>query len=188
MQKIRETLAQSAAEFKSARGLALAGLLAAVYAVTYSPLAGNIVIIQGVFEIRLGFIAIAAAAALLGPLPAAAAAVTGDLIGTVLFYGGSFFWGYTLSWALMGFGFGLILYKERVSVGRIVAASTFNTVVINMVFTTAWQVLMGFSPSYAALFVSRLPRNLALWPLNTLLLLVCLRALCAAYKKLPGAR
>jgi ECF transporter S component (folate family) len=188
MRKIRNTLARSAAEFKSARGLALAGLLAAVYAVTYSPLAGNIVIVQGVFEIRLGIIAIAAAAALLGPLPAAAAAVTGDLIGTLLFYGGSFFWGYTFSWALMGFGFGLILYKEKTGVGHIVAASLFNTIIINMIFTTAWQVLMGFSPSYTALFVSRIPRNLALLPINTLLLLVCLRALCSAYKKIPGAR
>jgi ECF transporter S component (folate family) len=188
MPKIRETLAQSAAEFRTARGLALSGLLAAVYAVTYSPFAGNIVIVPGVFEIRLGFIAIAAAAALLGPLPAAAAAVTGDLIGTLIFYGGSFFWGYTFSWALMGFGFGLILYKEKTSVGRVVAASLFDTIIIDMLLTTAWQVLMGFSPSYSALFVARLPRNLALLPASALLLLVCLRAICAAYKKLPGAR
>jgi ECF transporter S component (folate family) len=188
VQRIRNTIAQSAAEFKSARGLALAGLLAAVYAVTYSPLAGNIVIVPGVFEIRLGFIAIAAAATLLGPLPAALAAITGDFIGTLLFYGGSFFWGYTFSWALMGFGFGLILYKEKTSVKRIVAASLFDTIVIDLLLTTAWQVLMGFSPSYTALFIARIPRNLALLPVSALLLLVSLRALCAACKKIPGAR
>jgi ECF transporter S component (folate family) len=176
------------AELKNTRTRTLAALLAAIYAVSYSPFAGNIIIIPGVFEIRLGFLSIALAGALFGPMTAAIVAVIGDVIGTLLFYGGSFYWGYTLSWAIMGLGFGSILYKERFTVPRIILASVFNTVIINLALTTLWQWLTGVGPSYAALLITRIPRNLILLPMNTLLLLVVLRSVCVAYRKLIKAR
>ncbi len=180
---MRKIFRDSAAELKNARGLTLAALLAAIFAVSYSPFGGNIIIFQGSFEIRLGFLAIAVAAVLFGPVPAMLAAFVGDIIGTLLFYGGSFFWGYTLSWILMGLGFGVILYKSRGSVPRVVLAMLFNTFVISMLFTTTWQLLMGFGPSFTALFLTRLPRNLILLPVNTVLAVLVLRAVFGAYEK-----
>lgn len=177
------TLADFSAELKNPRSLTLGALLAAIYAVSYSPVAGNFVIVPGVIEIRFGFIAIAVVAALSGPVMAALVAFIGDIIGTLLFYGGSFFWGYTLSWVLLGIVFGVFFYKEKISVPRVIFSMLFNTCIINLLLTTKWEQMMGFG-TFEALFVKRLMLNIIMLPVNTILLFLVLRAVCAAYGRL----
>ena len=183
MQDGKNIFAASVGELKNTRSLSMAALLAAIYAVSYSPFAGNFVIIPGVIEIRFGFLAVAVAGMLFGPVVAAIAAVIGDIAGTLLFYGGAFFWGYTLSWLLMGIVFGLFFYKNRTGLPRIIGASAFNTCVINLLLTTKWEQMMGFG-TFEALFWKRLLLNAVMLPVNTILLVLVLRACREAFKKL----
>lgn len=176
-------LAGSSAELKNLRSLTLASFLAAIYAVSYSPVAGNFIIVPGMIEIRFGFIALAVAAAMFGPVMAVLVAFTGDIAGTLLFYGGSFFWGYTMSWMLQGFVFGLFFYKEKISAPRVICATLFNTCVIELLLTTKWQQMMGFG-TFEALFVKRLALKSIMLPVNAILLFLTLRAVFAAYGRL----
>ncbi len=183
MQAVNSMLKSSYAELKNLRSLTLASLLAAIYAVSYLPLAGRIIIVPGVIEIRFGFIAIAIAGALFGPVTAAIAAFIGDIVGTIMFSGSNFFWGFTLNWVVLGLIFGLIFYKEKVSTGRVVAAMLFNTCIINMILTTTWLAMMGVG-EFKTLFVARILPNCVMLPINILILLFVLRGVCSAYKKL----
>ena len=183
MNRLSAFFAASAGELKNLRSLTLASLLTAIYAVSYSPFAGNIVIIPGFMEFRFGFLAIAMAAMLLGPVPGVLVALIGDFIGTIVFYGGSFFFGYPLSWALMGLMFGCILYKGKISTPRILLAMALNSLVINQVFTTLWQSMLGFG-AFQPLFFARIPRTLIMFPINTVLTVLVLRSVYAVYHRI----
>lgn len=185
MRVFKDMIASSLAEIRSVRSLTLTACLAAIYAVSYSPVAGNFIIVPGMIEIRFGFIAIAVAAALCGPVMAALAAVIGDILGTLLFYGGAFFWGYTLSWTLMGLAFGFFFYREKVSLPRVIGAMLFNTFIINLIFTTKWEQMMGFG-TFEALFLKRLALNFVMLPVNTILLAPVLRGVCSVYRRLAA--
>lgn len=185
MRAFKDMIVLSLAEIRSVKSLTLTACLAAIYAVSYSPVAGNFIIVPGVIEIRFGFIAIAAAAALCGPVMAAMAAVIGDILGTLVFYGGGFFWGYTFSWALMGLVFGLFFYKEKISIPRVIGAMLFNTFIINLIFTTKWEQMMGFG-TFEALFLKRFVLNLVMLPVNTILLAPVLRIVCSVYRRLAA--
>lgn len=79
-------------------------------------------------EFRFAFLALAAAAACGGPVMGMAAGLTGDVIS---FFAapqtGPFFPGFTISYAILGFLFGLILYRAKITPLR--------------AFATAWQSL-----------------------------------------------
>lgn len=182
LKRISAFFAVSAGELKNLRSLTLASVLTAIYAVSYSPIAGNIVIVPGLIELRFGFLAIAVAAMLLGPVMGMLVALLGDVLGTILFYGGSFFWGYTISWVLMGFVFGCFLYKYKISSLRIIGATVFHTVFINQFLVTYWQSFLGFG-AFDALFTTRLIRNAIMLPVNIVLLFVVLKGVLSVYRR-----
>jgi ECF transporter S component (folate family) len=182
---ILQKFSDSRAELKNLRTLTTAAILAALYAVSYYPFVGNIIIIPGVIEIRFGFLAVAVAAMLYGPVVAPLVAVIGDVLGTILFYGGSFFWGYTVSWLLQGIVFGLFFYKLRFSIPRTVGCMVFNTCVINLLLTTKWEEMMGFG-TFTGLFAKRILHNVIVFPINILAVYVLLRSVAVLYTKLRG--
>ena|GEM_PF-3556041 len=183
MQKIAKSFSDSAAEFKNVRSLTMGAMLIAIYAMSYSPVIGRIAIIPGVIEIqKLALIVIAASAMMFGPVFTGTVAVIGDLMGTLLFYGGSFFFGYTFSWFLQGIVFGLFFYKLKVSLPRITLCMLFNTCVINLLLTTKWESMMGFG-TFQALFAKRLVFNIIMYPVNIIILFIALRAILALCKK-----
>jgi ECF transporter S component (folate family) len=184
---ILQKFSQSRAELKNLRTLTTAAILAAIYAVSYYPYVGNIIILPGVIEIRFGFLAIAVAAMLYGPVVAPLVAVIGDVLGTILFYGGSFFWGYTVSWLLQGIVFGLFFYRLRFSIPRVVGCMVFNTCVINLLLTTKWEELMGFG-TFAGLFAKRILHNVIVFPVNIVAAYFLLRGVAALYEKVRGTR
>jgi ECF transporter S component (folate family) len=184
---ILQKFSDSRAELKNLRTLTMAAILAAIYAVSYYPFIGNIIVIPGVIEIRFGFLIIAVAAMLYGPVVAPIIAVIGDLLGTILFYGGSFFWGYTVSWLLQGIVFGLFFYKLRFSFPRTVGCMVLNTCVFNLLLTTKWEEMMGFG-TFSGLFAKRLVHNLILFPINILALYSLLRIVATLYEKIQDSQ
>lgn len=186
MKRLNRFFAASAAELRNLRTLTLAAVLTALYAVTYSPFAGNIVIVPGLIELRLGFLVVAVAGMLFGPCVSMLVALLGDFIGTIIFYGGSFFLGYPLLWMLMGLIFGCFFYRCKVSIPRVIGASVVYTVVIRQLLTPFCQALTGYG-KFEVLFASRIILNAVMLPVTALLLLAVLRAVGTLYRRIGSA-
>jgi len=70
-------------------------------------------------QFNLGFLPIAVAGAVFGPAPAMIVGALGDVIGTLLFPQGAYFWGFTVTQALVGFIYGLLLYERKLRLRRV---------------------------------------------------------------------
>lgn len=122
-----------------------------------------------VVKIGFGFVPIAICAMFYGPVWAGIAGALADFIGAMLFPIGAFFPGFTLSAALTGVIFGLFLYKQAPSWGRLVAAVCTNSVFVSLGLGTLWlSILMG--TPYFALLPTRLVQNLILVPLQIVII------------------
>lgn len=104
-------------------------------------------------RIGFGFLPIAMLGIMYGPLWAGVAYALGDLIGIMLFPSGPFFPGFTLSAALTGLVYGLVLHKKPVTWKRTLIASSIVCLGINMVLDTFWlyilmdQAVIGMIPT-----------------------------------------
>lgn len=125
------------------------GLLVAVHIVLSRFLSIN------AWNIKIGFafVPVFLAAWLYGPVPAALVGGLGDFLGAILFPIGPYFPGFTLSCALTGIIFGLLLHKEQ-TLPRIVGAVVLNQFGVSLLLTTLWISILYGSP-YEALLLTR---------------------------------
>lgn len=155
-----KTLKNSAFELKSLYSLtAIAMLLAlrvvlGMFANATLPFFGNAVKISGVF------LPIAIGGAMFGPIPAMLIGALGDVISYIIApAAGGFFPGFTLSGALTGLIYGFFLYKNRVTVPRVILAWSVNMLVVETFLAAYWLFLLYSASSgkaYSAWLVSRL--------------------------------
>lgn len=124
------------------------GLLVAIHIVLSRFLSIN------AWNIKIGFsfVPVFVAAWLYGPVPAALVGGLGDFLGAILLPIGPYFPGFTLSCALTGVVFGLLLHKKQ-SFPRIVAAVGLNQFGIGLFVTTLWISILYGSPYIALLGV-----------------------------------
>ena len=95
--------------------------------------------------------------------------------------GSSFFFGFTITYAIMGFLFGLVFYKSKVTIGRAIAASVCEFAISIFLNTLNLSILYG-SP-YNAMFWSRLPKSSIMSFVNVVLLFTTMKALQAAFTR-----
>ena len=95
-----------------------------------------------IVRIGFGFLPIAMLGIMYGPLWAAAAYTIGDLIGIMLFPSGPFFPGFTLSAALTGLTYGIILYKKPITWKRVLIAAAIVCLGINLILDTLWLYIL----------------------------------------------
>ena len=152
----------------SAAGIALSGLFAALYII----LSYFNIRLSPLIEIRFPFLDLAAAALYGGPLSGVAVAVISDIASTLL-TGGAFFFGFTFSYSLMAFLFGLIFYGRPVSVPRALAGAVVEFS-ISLGLHTLWLSMMYGTP-LKALFFTRLPKCAAMFFVNAFLLFFFLK-------------
>ena len=96
-------------------------------------------------QYNLGLLPIAAAGALMGPLPAAIVGGLGDLIGAHLFPAGAYFPGFTLTNVLVGLVCGLGLHRRWPSVLR-VAVTVAGALLVNLLLNSYWLTLLAYVP------------------------------------------
>lgn len=157
---------------RNVRGLTMGGLFIALYVVlTYF----NIRITDNL-QIRFFFLALAAAGLYGGPIFAAFIGAAGDILGMLMTagQGSSMFFGFTLSYALLGFGFGLILYRSKITVPKAIAAGVWEFI-ISMTLNTLWLYLMYGTP-FPVLLASRLIKSAIVLAPNCLMLFFVLQA------------
>ena len=101
------------------------------------------------FKIGFSFVPVVLAAMLYGWWGAAAVAGLGDFLGATLFPIGPYFPGFTLTAALTGCIFGLLLYREKSVLNRILSALIavwITQFVLSLLLNTYWIHVLYGSP------------------------------------------
>jgi ECF transporter S component (folate family) len=132
------------------RQLAVSALLLAADVVLTRLLAIN----TPLMKIGLGFAAVALCAMLYGPWWAALIAALGDFVGALLFPTGAYFPGFTLTAALTGLLYGLLLHKSQ-SLPRVALAVVLQQAVLSLGLNTYWLHILYGMP-YVPTLVTRL--------------------------------
>lgn len=131
----------------------------------------------GAERVSLQFLASAACGWMMGPWWGAAVAAVGDLIGGLLGTSGfSFFPGFTLTAALRGLTYGLILHNRPVTFSRSLAAAASAGLLWGLLLNSFWLTFY-LSKNFAAYVLAKAPVRLLLAPLQAFLILLVLGAL-----------
>ncbi len=157
-------LVHSFHEFRNVRTLTATAMFAAV-----SIVLGYLTLEIGPY-IKVGFSTISNQFVYLLFGPAVGAFFGGalDVMKYVIKPTGPYFPGFTISAALAGFFYGSILYRQAVSLKRILAAELLVNVICNMFLGTLWLTML-YGKGFFALFPMRVFKNLIMWPVNSML-------------------
>lgn len=93
-------------------------------------------------RIGFGFLPVAMLGIMYGPVWAGISYAIGDILGMLIFPSGAFFPGFTLSAALTGIAFGIILYGKPVTWKRVLIASFIICIGINLCLDTYWLYIL----------------------------------------------
>lgn len=136
-------------------------------------------------QLRPGYLAFAAAGLYGGPLMGALVGALGDVVKMLITAGKGevFFFGFTLSYALMGFFFGIFLHGGPINVIRGVASALVEFLV-SVFLNTYWLLIMYYGgQDYIALLITRLPKCLIMLVISSILLTIIMKALYTAFNR-----
>lgn len=159
------------------RNMTLAAMLVALQVILEKISIGD----PSVLKFSFGFVATALIGYCLGPWIGGWAMVVSDLISnTILSSGSLFFPGFTLSAFISGVIAGMFLYNQKISWQRILIYEFFQLLITNVIGTTFWLYLMSMSSTssthtFIALLMVRIPKEIIMWPLETIIILLILQ-------------
>lgn len=131
-------------------------------------------ILPGTLELSFGFIPIAVTGMLYGPVGAILVSVMADIIGALIFQGGNFFFGYTLTAFCTGLFYGLLLKHEPVKLWKILLAQGLVSLICYAGMNTLWAYMMGYART-SQYIVTRLVVNAVAYPIYAFVLYLLLR-------------
>ena len=128
--------------------------------------------------LRIGpaYLATAMLGMLYGPVTGGIAAGLGDILKYLIKPSGPFFPGYTLTALLGGVVYGSFLYKNKVTVLRCVLSKAFINIFLNLGLNTLWSSIL-YGKAFFAILIPRVYANVALLPLQIVLLYALLKAI-----------
>ncbi|MCL1807941.1 MAG: folate family ECF transporter S component [Oscillospiraceae bacterium] len=142
----------------------------------------------GTFLVRVGLQALIFALAgwTIGPGWAMGMGMASDVVGVLINPTGTgqFFPGYTLTAGLSGLMYGLILYKRKPHLLRVVLAAAAHMLLIALPLTSLWFMMQGYYPSFWSSFWLALPYRAALILPYSLLIFGLQKVLANPVKKL----
>jgi len=165
-------------ELKQMNRLVLCGLCVALY-IVLSILTINI---SPTLQPSLNFVALLVCAAICGPVPAALVGIAGDILGWFVSPKGAYFPGFTLSACLLGLFYGLIFYRERITLLRALLAAFFSNLLFTFCLTGVWLYVMYKTP-LIGLLTGRLIRVGVTFPVEFLLMFFLLPAVLRIRKR-----
>ena len=139
-------------------------------------------------KLGLGFLPIAIASAVAGPWLGGLMAGIGDFLGFFIASGGyAYFPGWTLSSAVKGIIYGLLLYKKPKTVTRIAIAELLQIVVVHLFLEPLWLGVTAGVPfyTYTVLRITNIPVVLA-WLVRIPILYIFFRKTDVYLKKSYG--
>ena len=118
-------------------------------------------------KIGFGFVPVAVAAMLYGPLGGGVVGGLGDIIGSLLFPTGAYFPGFTVTAALIGVVWGLFLPRRKLNYfARVVVPALINNIILGLGVNTLFITLLYTHKHYTVMLVSRLPEYAVMLPLT----------------------
>lgn len=109
--------------------------------------------------------------------------VLGDIIGATLFPTGPYFIGYTISTAIAGLIYGLLLYKkeentftEKQFIIRVIISIILVAIIVNMGLNTLWTSITT-GKAFKVLFLTRIVKQLIMIPIHIIVILFIERML-----------
>ena len=142
-----------------------------------------------ILVISFSFIPIMLSAMLLGPKYSAIIAALGDLIGALLFPFGSYFPGYTLSQAIIGFIYGIFLYEnedKKITDGkfivRLIISSILALIGVGIFITGIW-VHITAGKAYIAVLSARVVAQVVMIPIQVVVIFALRKMLKPAFEK-----
>lgn len=136
-----------------------------------------------IMKISFAFIPTMLCATWLGPKWTVLLNVLGDIIGATVFPTGPYFIGYTISTAIAGFIYGMLLYKKDADslsninyLIRLIIATILVAVIVNMGLNTLWTSITT-GKAYKVLFVTRVVKQLIMIPIHVIVILFMERVL-----------
>lgn len=178
---------EAVGNLKSTRMLALAAMIVALRAVCKMleiPLAPGLNInVAGLFN--------SVGAMVYGPVVGIVGAIVSDPLGYLLHPDGPYFLPFMLVDMSSSFIFGLLFWKRRLTVGRAMGAKFAVNMVSNVVLTSVimkWYYLVFFgvekAEAYNLINLTRIVKNLVMFPIEAILIAVVLGALSPALYRL----
>ena len=171
----------AAGEFKNWRMLVFA---AVIIAMRIAVKAVKIVIIPGALNFGFDFIVNSAGSMIYVGLLVGAVS---DTIGAVLFPTGAYFFPFIFVEMLSSFIFGLFLYRAKLSSWRVIASRFAVVVVCNFIVNplvmTLYNSVTGADP-YKFITIARVIKNAAMFPLESVVLVIWLGAISMALYKM----
>ena len=157
----------AAVEIRSLRKLVFAALIVALCLAIKSlrvPVGENL-------NIYFTFLPRAFGAAIYGPIMGLLVGAVGDTLGYLMDPFGPYFPGYLLSEMAGNFIFGLVLYRRRITIVRLIAARGIINYGVNVAMGSLWsQILYG--KGYLYYLVKSLVKNTLLLPVESVLLVL----------------
>ena len=163
-------------EFSSLRMLILAGILTALRIAIKSlrvPVGPDL-------NITFGFLVNAVGSMIYGPVVAIAASAVSDTAGAILFPTGTYFFPFIFEEIAGGLIFALFFYRARISTTRVLMGRFSVTVVCNLLLNPLflmWYYALYLGKAYRFMTWPRLAKNIALFPVQTVLLVLLFRLL-----------
>jgi len=176
--------AQAASEFKDLKMLLFAALMIALR-VALKPLG---IPIAADLRINIGFFINAFGAAAFGPVVAVPAAAISDLLGCILFPQGVYYPPFMLTEIAGSVIFALFLYRAEITPLRVILSRFCINFFVNILLQTpimrGYYAFIGSSALYPLFDTVRIAKNLVLFPIESVLLILFLRAVVPPVQKL----
>lgn len=116
-------------------------------------------------RISFGFLPVALFAMLFGPIKGACMAALSDLLGCLIFSPGLYFPGFTVSAFLSGLIYGYFFYNKKITLVKIIFASSIIFILIDLFLNTLWLCTL-YQKAAQAFFISRLIKGGILLPIQ----------------------
>ena len=166
----------SVKEMRSVKVLVIAALLTALRIAVKSakiPLGPDL-------TVTFGFVVNALGSMIYGPVMAAITSAISDVLGAVLFPSGVYYFPFTLVEMMGGVLFALFYYRAKITTVRVVWGRFAVTAICNLILNPIalyyyYTFLMG--KPYAIFSLPRIIKNLALFPVQSLVLVIFFNAL-----------
>ena len=159
-------------KFKNVQVLTAAAMLAAIAVI----LGFFKIPLSPTLEIRFAVLPIAVSGAMFGPAMAAVVGILSDVGGYLLKPTGPFFPGFTVSAAISGVIFGLLLYKKKATWLRVTGAMTIRTVVVSILLNSYWLTML-YHKGFVPILAGRITKEMILLPIFIAMILALLKLL-----------
>ena len=179
----KEYWKQAASELKNTKTLIFAALMIALRIALKSVS----IYVAADLRISIEFLVNALGAMVFGPVVAIAGAAVSDTLGALLFPSGPYFFLFIFTEIAGSLVFALFFYRTKISVTKVIMSRFCTNFFVNIVLQTPimalyYQMMLG--KTYKILNLPRMIKNLVLFPIESLLLVLFLRALIPALKSL----